>query len=71
MELEMHTLKGMLMAAAVATALLGCTPQVPSPGIVMEDKSYPVTPQAVTVKAGIVTAELTDMKVTERVGRAG
>ena len=68
-ELEMHTPKTMLMAAAVAAALLGCTPQVPNAGVAIEDKTYPVTPQATTVKAGIVTAELTDMKVTERIER--
>ena len=33
----------------------------------IEDKIYAVTPTAMTVKTGIVTAELTEMKVTERV----
>ena len=34
----------------------------------IEDKTYTVTPEsAVTVKAGIVTGEVTEMKVTERV----
>jgi hypothetical protein len=33
----------------------------------IEDKVYSVTPPAMIVKAGIVIAELTEMKVTERV----
>ena len=59
--------KTTLIAAAVSAALLGCTPQSPGTALVIEEKVYPVTPSAVTVKTGIVTAELTDMKVTERI----
>jgi uncharacterized membrane protein YeaQ/YmgE (transglycosylase-associated protein family) len=33
----------------------------------VEDKTYAVTPATMTVKAGIVTGEVTDMKVTERI----
>jgi hypothetical protein len=64
----MQALKTTLMACAVAAALLACTPQTPvtsSSSIV--NKEYAVTPAAMTVKTGIVTAELTEMKVTERV----
>jgi hypothetical protein len=56
-----------LVACAVSVALLGCTPKAASTASVIEDKTYAVTPPAITVKTGIVTAELTDMKVTERV----
>jgi hypothetical protein len=56
-----------LMACAVAAALLGCTPKPLATTLAIEDKVYAVTPPAMTVKAGIVRAELTDMKVTERV----
>jgi hypothetical protein len=56
-----------LMACAVSVALLGCTPKAPSAVSVIEDKTYAVTPPAITVKTGIVTVELTDMKVIERV----
>jgi len=63
----MQTLKTTLMACAVAAALLGCAPKPPGTASVIEDKVYSVTPPAITVKTGIVTAELTDMKVTERV----
>jgi hypothetical protein len=59
--------KTTLMACAVSAALLACTPNTPSTRLAIEDKVYSVTPTAMTVKAGIVTAELTDMKVTERV----
>ena len=34
---------------------------------VVEDKTYEVTPAAMKVKVGIVTGEVTAMKVTERV----
>jgi hypothetical protein len=59
--------KTTLLACAVAAALLGCGQKAPSTAMVIEDKTYAVTPAAMTVKAGIVTAELTDMKVIERV----
>lgn len=59
--------KTTLMAGAVAAALLGCAPKAPSTAAVIEDKVYAVAPAAMTVKVGIVTAELTEMKVTERV----
>jgi hypothetical protein len=56
-----------LVACAVSAALLGCTPKPMGTASVIEDKTYAVTPPAITVKTGIVTAELTEMKVTERV----
>src|SRR3954468_5842140 len=63
----MHILKTTLMSCAVAAALLSCAPKTPGVATVIEDKVYPVMPPAMTVKAGIVTAELTEMKVTERI----
>ena len=63
----MYMWKTTLMACAVSAAVLGCTPKSPGTATVIEDKVYSVTPPAMTVKAGILTAELTDMKVTERV----
>lgn len=64
----MHMLKATFLTCAVPAALFGCTPSTP-PGETtsIEDKVYSVTPPAMTVKAGIVTAELTEMTVTERV----
>ncbi len=33
----------------------------------IEDKTYPVTPASMTVKCGIITGEVIELKVTERV----
>lgn len=57
----------MLVTTAVAAMTLGCSQQSSAPAVVIEDKVYTVTPAAVKVKAGIVTGDLTEMKVTERV----
>ena len=54
------------VAVAVAVMAFGCTQQ-PSATTAIEDRSYTVTPASVTVKAGIVTGDVAEMKVTERV----
>ena len=36
-------------------------------GVTIEDKVYPVTPPSMTVKSGMITGEVIDLKVTERV----
>jgi len=51
----------------VVAMTLGCSQQPSGPQVVIEDKTYTVTPALVTVKAGIVTGTVTEMKVTERV----
>ena len=62
----------MLIRSAIASAVfaavtLGCTPpQAPSSAAV-NDKIYPVTPGAVTVKGSLFSGALTEMKVVERV----
>lgn len=56
-----------LVIAVVAAMTLGCSQQPSTLAALIEDRAYPVTPTAVTVKIGIVTAEITDMKVGERV----
>ncbi len=56
-----------ILTAAAAAGLLGCAQQPSATPAVVEDKTYTVTPAAMTVKAGIVTGEVTEMKVTERV----
>ena len=53
--------------APIAAANVGCTQTATATTLPIEDKVYTVTPAAVKVKAGIVTGEVTDMKVTERV----
>ena len=63
----MRTLVSMMMVTtAVAAMTLGCSQQSGT-AVMIEDKVYTVTPASVTVKAGIVTGEVTEMKVTERV----
>jgi hypothetical protein len=67
-EMDMKTRAGMMvMAAAVAATALGCAQQVSGPAVVVEDKVYAVTPDTLAVKAGIMTGNVTEMKVTERV----
>jgi uncharacterized membrane protein YeaQ/YmgE (transglycosylase-associated protein family) len=59
---------GAALVAAVVWMTLGPSLQPSATAAaVVEDKAYVVTPAAMKVKAGIVTGEVTDMKVTERV----
>lgn len=58
---------GAAVVAAVVWMTLGPSPQPAATAAVVEEKAYTVTPAAMKVKAGIVTGEVTDMKVTERV----
>src|SRR3989442_7250533 len=58
---------GLLVMAAAGGMALGCSQQPSGTAAVIEDKTYTVTPVSVKVKAGIVTGEVTEMKVTERV----
>jgi hypothetical protein len=60
--------KSVLVVLGGAAAMLAaCTPPAPTATAAVNDKVYTVTPNAMKVKAGIVTGEVTDMKVTERV----
>ncbi len=63
----MRTMIGVMMVTTVAAAAFGCTQKPPVTAAVIEDKVYTVTPDQVQVRAGIVTGEVTEMKVTERV----
>jgi uncharacterized membrane protein YeaQ/YmgE (transglycosylase-associated protein family) len=59
---------GAALAATVVWMTLGPSGQpAATAASVVEDKTYAVTPAAIKVKAGIVTGEVTHMKVTERV----
>lgn len=58
---------GVATAIAVTAAAYGCAPKPPVAMAVIEDRLYTVTPDQVTVTTGIVTGEVTDMKITERV----
>src|SRR5437870_9441793 len=56
-----------LLGAAVAVMTLGCAQGPSATAAVVENKTYTVTPASVTVKAGIITGEVTELKVMERV----
>jgi len=56
-----------IVATGGAWMTLGCSQQQSGTGSVIEDKTYTVTPASMSVKAGIITGEVTEMKVTERV----
>jgi hypothetical protein len=55
------------LAAAVLAALAACSPPQAQKGPAVNDKTYAVTPAALTVKGGLLTGALTEMKVVERV----
>ena len=56
-----------IVTAAAAAGFLGCAQQPSGTAAVIEDRTYTVTPAAMKVKAGIVTGDVTEMTVTERV----
>jgi uncharacterized membrane protein YeaQ/YmgE (transglycosylase-associated protein family) len=58
---------GAALVALVAWMTLGPAPQPAAVAAAVEEKTYAVTPALVKVKAGIVTGELTEMKVAERI----
>lgn len=58
-----------ILAAVVAVMTFGCSQGPSGTAAVIEDKTYTVTPASVTVKAGIITGEVIELKVTERVER--
>ena len=58
---------GAVLGAAVIWMMLAPTPQPAAVAAVIADKTYAVTPATMKVKAGIVTGEVTDLKVTERI----
>lgn len=60
-------LGAMTVSAAVAAMTFGCGQSPSTPAAVIEDKVYTVTPPAMAVKAGVMTGEVTDMKITERI----
>jgi len=58
---------GAAVVAVVAWMTLGPVPQPAATAAVIEDKTYSVTPASVKVQAGIVTGEVIEMKVAERI----
>ena len=55
------------LVALVAWMTLGPVQQPAAVAAAIEEKTYAVTPASVKVKAGIVSGEVTDMKIAERV----
>lgn len=56
-----------LVSAAAAAMIVGCSPQPSAMAAAIKDRVYTVSPDAMKVKAGIVVGEVTELKVTERV----
>ena len=54
---------GAALVAVVAWMVVGRSQQPVAAAAVIEDKTYTVTPAAMKVKAGIVTGDVTEMKV--------
>ena len=61
------SIRSSLAAAALAALACACTPPAPQNGPAVNDKTYAVTPAALTVKSGVLSGALTEMKVVERV----
>ena len=58
---------GAMLVALVAWMTLGPVQQPAAVAAAIEEKTYAVTPAAVKMQAGLVTGEVTDMKIAERV----
>ena len=62
-----HKHAGRTAAVALCAFALGCAPRPSAEANAIHDKVYTVTPDSVQVSAGIVTGQITAMRVTERV----
>ena len=58
---------GAAVVAIMGWMLFGPAQQPSATAAAVEDKTYAVTPAAMTLKAGILVGEVMDMKVTERI----
>lgn len=57
-----------VVGGALAGLLLwGCSPKPATEAALVNDKLYAVMPDSVKVRAGILSGEMTEMKITERV----
>ncbi len=56
-----------LAAAALAAISAACTPPAAQKAPAVNDRTYAVTPDALTVKGALLSGALTEMKVVERV----
>ena len=60
-------MRKMMAAGAAAALLAGCSPRPATQTAEVKDKVYAVTPNSLKVKAGILSGEMTDIAITERV----
>jgi len=61
------TIRSAAALAALAALTAACTPPQAPKGAVVSDKAYLVTPNALTAKGGLLSGQLTEMRVVERV----
>src|SRR5438309_2473963 len=61
------TIRSAAALAALAALTAACTPPQAPKGAVVSDKVYVVTPNALTAKGGLLSGQLTEMRVVERV----
>src|SRR5687767_13784179 len=53
------------VSAAIAALIVGCSQGPAAPKVLTLDKFYSVTPDALKVNGGLVTGEVSAMKITE------
>jgi uncharacterized membrane protein YeaQ/YmgE (transglycosylase-associated protein family) len=58
---------GAAVAVIMGWMMFGPAQQPVATAAAIDDKTYAVTPATLTLKAGVITGEVTDMKVTERI----
>lgn len=63
----MQAAMNVLALAVVAAVNAGCAQKPSAPAVVIENKTYNVVPAQVLVKAGIVSGEISELKVMERI----
>jgi hypothetical protein len=61
------TIRSAASLAALAVLTAACTPPQAPKGAAISDKVYVVTPNALTAKGGLMSGQLTEMRVIERV----
>lgn len=60
-------MRQMTAAGAAAALLAGCAPRPATEAAEVKDKVYAVTPSSLKVRAGILSGEMTEIAITERV----
>lgn len=63
----MQTFTKVMMAAAITTAIAGCTPPTTEKAAAIEDKLYVMAPDQFDITAGILKGKVTGITILERV----